>query len=348
VVVVDPQSIPTNQLVPPVTIESFLVDGHERATEQALELEAGRQRFEFGFTSLSLLAPEKVRFKFRLEGLEDEWTEPTERRRAYYNSLRPGRYTFRVQACNNDGVWNEEGDSLNFRLRPFFYQTRSFYAVCVVFAFGLGAGLVMLRVRQLQHREKVLAELVTQRTHELAAANEELERLANVDGLTGIANHRFLDGFLAMEWRRCRRDRAPLSLVMLDVDYFKRYNDRYGHQAGDECLKALAQVFADSTRRASDLAARYGGEEFILVLSETPDDGAMHVAESVRRRVEGLAIPHLDGGPEGVVTVSAGVVTVVPGDGLQHTDVLGVADQALYDAKRGGRNRVVKASVSPA
>jgi two-component system chemotaxis family response regulator WspR len=171
-------------------------------------------------------------------------------------------------------------------------------------------------------------------------ANAELERLANLDGLTGIANHRYFDHILEVEWRRCRRDGRPLSVVMLDVDFFKRFNDRYGHQAGDECLKAIATVLGESVHRAGDLAARYGGEEFVLVLSATPAEGALHVAETVRRRVQELAIEHDCGDGVGVVTLSAGVVTVLPDSSLELTTVIGRADEALYQANRRGRNRV--------
>jgi len=340
VVAVDPDNLPVNRRAPPVVIERFVVDGQEMDRDAPIELAPGARQVEVHFTALSLLAPEKVRFRRILEGLEEEWTEPSGVRSALFSRLPPGRYTFRVIACNNDGVWNEGGASLSFSLRPFFHQTRYFYALCGCAAFALGAGVVMTRVRRLKHREKVLSRLVAERTGELARANAELERLANLDGLTGIANHRYFELALEAEWRRCRRESVPLSLVMLDVDFFKRFNDRYGHQAGDECLKAVASVLGESVHRPGDLAARYGGEEFVLVLSATPVDGAVHVAEEVRRRVEELAIEHDSGNGVGVVTLSAGVVTVVPDGTLDLSVVIGRADEALYRAKRRGRNRV--------
>lgn len=194
------------------------------------------------------------------------------------------------------------------------------------------------KVRAMQRLLEMQRNLV-EVTRKLDAANAELQRLATHDALTGIANRRALDDFLSREWRRCQRMEKPLSLVMLDIDYFKLFNDKYGHQAGDECLKKVAEQIARAAPRASDMAARYGGEEFMLVLGETDLDGAMWMAERVRQMVADLKVPHYATESK-FVTISCGVVSVVPDDTHSIETLIQAADAALYQAKRGGRNRV--------
>lgn len=177
-------------------------------------------------------------------------------------------------------------------------------------------------------------------TRALDQANRELLRLSSVDGLTGVANRRQFDGCLESEWRRATRSQAPLSLLLLDVDCFKAFNDRYGHLAGDECLRRVASALADQTRRAPDLVARYGGEEFAVLLPETTSEGALALAESLRAAVEELRVPHDGSLAASVVTVSIGCATRVPLAGQQPESLVAWADRALYRAKRGGRNRV--------
>jgi diguanylate cyclase (GGDEF)-like protein len=176
-------------------------------------------------------------------------------------------------------------------------------------------------------------------THQLNAANKELQRLSTIDGLTGISNRRMFDALSIREWRRCERMKKPISLVMLDVDNFKLFNDAYGHQAGDDCLRAVAAQVARAAPRAADLAARYGGEEFVLVLGETDADGARWVAENVRQHVSELGIPHAT--PARRVTISCGVASVVPNPDLSLETLLRSADHALYQAKEQGRDRVI-------
>lgn len=176
-------------------------------------------------------------------------------------------------------------------------------------------------------------------TEQLNEANHELHRISMIDGLTGIANRRLFDESLEREWRRCARLKKPLSIVMLDVDYFKKYNDKYGHQAGDECLKAAAKKMSSAVPRASDLAARYGGEEFVLILGETDEEGARWVANRIRQQVIGMKVVHEDS-PYGYVTMSCGVSSVLPGDELSVEKLVKSADNALYLAKKHGRNTV--------
>jgi diguanylate cyclase (GGDEF)-like protein len=174
----------------------------------------------------------------------------------------------------------------------------------------------------------------------LTEAHDRLAVLAETDGLTGLANRRRFDEALEREVARLRRGGRSLSLVLLDVDHFKAFNDAHGHVAGDDCLRQVAGVMPAFCHRATDLAARYGGEELAILLPDTPHDGATAVAESVRSRVAGLAIPHRGTGAATVVTVSLGVATVGHGCELTPRDLVRLADAQLYRAKSAGRNCV--------
>jgi diguanylate cyclase (GGDEF)-like protein len=174
----------------------------------------------------------------------------------------------------------------------------------------------------------------------LKRANRQLERLAAVDGLTQLANRRTFDATLQKEWRRMRRNRQPLSVILRDIDFFKRFNDHYGHQAGDECLKAVAGCINRCLQRPGDLAARYGGEEFVVILPNTPSEGALHVAETIRQAVVAMHRPHAGSKTAEVVTLSLGTATLIPplenGDAK---DLVEAADAALYQSKAAGRSR---------
>ncbi|HYD97566.1 MAG TPA: diguanylate cyclase [Noviherbaspirillum sp.] len=183
----------------------------------------------------------------------------------------------------------------------------------------------------LRESERMLAEL-----------NVRLQRLAELDGLTGIANRRRFDEVLASEWQRAQRTRRPLSLLLCDIDYFKLYNDTHGHLAGDQCLKKVAEILAGNLRRPADLAARYGGEEFALILPETDADGAVAVGEACRRQLEALSLPNQPAPPGRIVTLSVGAASVVPVAGSNPATLVDIADRALYDAKDRGRNQTAR------
>jgi two-component system chemotaxis family response regulator WspR len=178
--------------------------------------------------------------------------------------------------------------------------------------------------------------------HQLEVKNAELQLLSAVDGLTGLANRRRFDEALELECRRARRENNSVSLIMTDVDFFKKYNDHYGHPGGDECLRRVGSVLAQGARRPADLAARYGGEEFALVLPQTNAEGARIVAETVRTGVSALGILHAGSSVASHVTLSLGVASAQStSSDCEPKRLVELADAALYEAKHGGRNRVV-------
>lgn len=175
---------------------------------------------------------------------------------------------------------------------------------------------------------------------ELKCAKEQLIKLASTDGLTGLANRRRFDEMLAQEYARHTRSGAELSLIMLDVDHFKAYNDTYGHVSGDDCLRQIAGVIDGAIVRVSDMAARYGGEEFVCVLPETDQNGARTIAEKIRLGIIALAIPHSGSSAASHVTASLGVVTARCFPEKSPLNIVAQADEQLYKAKSGGRNRI--------
>lgn len=175
---------------------------------------------------------------------------------------------------------------------------------------------------------------------DLLEAKNRLEALAHQDGLTGLPNRRRFDDGLDKEWRRARREQQALAALMMDIDYFKGYNDHYGHGAGDECLKRVAAALAGALVRPGDLVARYGGEEFVALLPDTDLEGARLVAGHLRSAVEALALPHEKSQAASCVTVSIGCASLMPAPDDTPAQLLEAADRMLYQAKSGGRNRV--------
>jgi diguanylate cyclase (GGDEF)-like protein len=192
---------------------------------------------------------------------------------------------------------------------------------------------------QIRDHTEELTRQVADRTAELEKANRVLSELSQTDGLTGVANRRHFDEMLVHEWARAMRSGEALALIMVDVDHFKLFNDRYGHLAGDDCLQAIARVLTEQCRRAGDLPARYGGEEFVILVADENAAGALHLAERVRAAIEALSMSHADSA-HAVVTVSLGVAILRPARGVLAQSLISRADAALYRAKRGGRNRV--------
>jgi diguanylate cyclase (GGDEF)-like protein len=200
--------------------------------------------------------------------------------------------------------------------------------------------LLDTQLRDFRNRKKI-----EQQARELQEANDKLQRLALIDGLTQVSNRRFFDERLDQEWRRLARSGEVLSLILCDVDYFKKYNDTYGHLAGDACLQQVAKALQLAVKRPADVVARYGGEEFIIILPETGAAGALHVADQILRQVSSLKIPHRASEVADHVTVSVGVATTLPSLEVEPAQLVKKADESLYNAKQNGRNKVVHQSL---
>ena len=191
-----------------------------------------------------------------------------------------------------------------------------------------------------------MQQQLEQANTELEKSNIELQRLSTMDGLTNIANRRSFDKFIDDEWRRALRENSnnSIAVILIDIDYFKLYNDGYGHQGGDDCLIQVAQTLDKCVHRASDLMARYGGEEFVAVLVDTDEQGAMIIAQQMLDAIRSIEIPHEHSKVAKFVTLSMGVASLIPGDANSTEQLITAADKALYAAKAQGRNQAILAS----
>lgn len=209
----------------------------------------------------------------------------------------------------------------------------------MIFIIGIVlTAFIVMHFRMISQRTAIIQEKVIEQTNKLSEANKKLKFLSRNDGLTGIANRRHMDKILDTEWLRAIRNKSSISFLLIDIDFFKTYNDNYGHLMGDECLKKVAKTIKEIPNRPTDSIARYGGEEFALVLAETRM--ARTVAEDCRRSIEDLGIRHNFSEAADVVTISVGVCTCAPGHGADPRIIIDSADKALYQAKKKGRNRV--------
>lgn len=204
----------------------------------------------------------------------------------------------------------------------------------------VGRIVLAAKIRALQRLEQMRRKLF-ELTNELAASNRRLEQLSQSDGLTGVANRRYFDSFIAQHIALAARQKTNLSLALCDVDCFKAYNDHYGHLAGDECLRKVAQILQRCCSRSTDLVARYGGEEFALVLPDTHRTGAAQFIRTIRQALAEAAIEHAHSSVSPFVTLSIGITAFTPGKDHRPEDMIQRADEALYRAKETGRNRYV-------
>jgi diguanylate cyclase (GGDEF)-like protein len=388
ITVADPNISAINPIPPPVSIEAGKLDKVTLTLNGANKVPPGSGLFTVRYAALSFAATEKVQFRYKLEGLDDHWTDSGTRRMAMYPYLPPGHYRFVVMACNNDGVWSQKAASMSFVLEPHYYQTTWFKLLCAAAFLVLLGFIYWIRVRSMVFRNRELAvkvsehtaqlqisneqlqaaqdtlesqySLLEDRNHELEAMHRELEAqnvellktqdslaeanahlaaLATTDGLTGLKNHRSFQEELESEWERHHRYKSPLSLILLDIDLFKQYNDSFGHQAGDGILKNVAEVLSKEAREC-DVVARYGGEEFVIILPETDVAGAKSLAGRICSAIEAAQWPLRP------VTASFGVATV-DSSILSGADLFTHADSALFHSKELGRNRVTHSSDLP-
>ncbi len=318
--------------------EGIHLDGGVTTPSQ-LTLSVQESVFTIEFSALHYTDPARNTYAYRLQGFDRDWVyTDANRRSATYTNLDPGTYIFSVKAANNQGLWNETPTRLTIEILPPWYQTWWFRTALALLAVSLLTTAYRARVQHLTRRQIQLEAMVAARTHELEDSNAKLAELSSTDGLTGINNRRGFDAALESEWRRAARNGYPLALGMLDVDHFKAYNDHYGHQAGDQCLRTVADLIAAHGRRTSDLVARYGGEEFALLAPATDAERALEIARGICDELARLALPHAKS-PHGVVTISIGVATSMPDEAVSWSTLIELSDKALYRAKQDGRNR---------
>jgi diguanylate cyclase (GGDEF)-like protein len=288
----------------------------------------------FEYALPSYRRPELTRYKSRMLGYEDHFGDWGNVTRITFSRLKPGQYQFEVRARDWQGHISRSVP-FDFRVLPPWYSTLPARLLWVIMAAGLMAmaiwSVLRWRFARVNAERTRLKEMVERRTFELAAANRRLEDMANVDGLTSVANRRRLDQYMNESWSRCAERNCELSVILLDVDHFKKYNDTHGHQAGDEILRRVAGILSAGLRRSEDIVGRYGGEEFMCILPRAPAAMAMEVAELMRDEIERAC--------KGI-TVSIGVATAFPGDCSDARDLIERADRALYAAKQAGRNRI--------
>ncbi len=324
----------------PLRIESAVLGSHGRPLRAGESLAHSDRNLSFEAALLAYAGESRIRYRYQLAGFDPEPLEWTASAVKEYTNLGAGAYALRV--WGRDARGNVSGPAeLPFVIRPAPWLTLWAFGAYALAAAALAWGGVRLRLRTLSARTRQLEGMVAERTRELAASRDKLEELASMDALTDVANRRRFDAVLADEWRRAQRGGHRVSIALLDVDFFKRFNDRYGHARGDACLHAVAQAVASRCRRPTDLVARYGGEEFALVLSETEPAGVRAMLREVLAAVDALQIEHADSAVAPYVTVSLGAVTLRPAPGSDFHDALERADRLLYAAKEGGRHHAV-------
>jgi diguanylate cyclase (GGDEF)-like protein len=340
---------------PPVAIITKLTLGGTRmGPAQNVSAGYAANALAVTYSALTFVRERSVIFRYKLTPLFTEWRE-TRERDLQFPGLPPDSYRLEVQARDGWGRWSGESATFSFVIRPPWWRSWWFVSLLASATAGMLVMVFRRRGRAARQRERELGDLVDERTRELKQvngdlqetssqleeANRDLTRLSTLDGLTGIANRRMFDRTLETEWDRARRMGTQLSLVLVDIDHFKRLNDAAGHQMGDECLRLIASELTAAGRRATDLVARFGGEEFALILPGTGALQAAELAESARLRVEGLGIQYSNIPTGGSVTISLGVVSAIFDVFSTAEGLVGAADSALYAAKHQGRNRVV-------
>lgn len=352
-VVFDRESYKPNDVPPPISIESL---HHGKTIYKMLDsliLKPGQKNLEIHYTAMSFLIPKKILFKYKLGGYDSEWVDAGNRRVAFYTGLGPGEYSFKVIAANNNGVWNNEGREIHFTIEPFFYETNWFKALVFILVLLFVSLIYWIRISQIKRQQVHLEEEVNTRTVQLNTANLELKKtnkelnksnrvleyLAQYDALTKIPNRRHFVEVYEQQWRLSFREKQTISIIIIDIDLFKFYNDHYGHLEGDTCLKTVAATLKASLKRPTDFIARYGGEEFVVVLPRTDEKGGLKIAKLLCKKILDKKIPHAYSSVSKYLTISLGVSSCQPKDDKSMNVLLKKADEALYVAKENGKNR---------
>jgi diguanylate cyclase (GGDEF)-like protein len=339
---VDPKHSQTINAEPSPLIESVEFNQHAKPFYNGVKAGPGGGDLEVQFTAPDFVAPERIRFRYRLNGSDSDWVAAGNRRMAMYTKLAPGNYRFEVQAADATHGWSTNAAGLRIELKPLFWQTTWFKVLGAVILLCAAAALYWLRIHFLLVQNKLLEERVQSRTTELQRAlqaaedaGRALHEQATKDGLTGLWNRRSIFELLGKELPRTHRAQLPISVLMADLDHFKSINDTYGHQVGDRVLQVVAERIMGLTR-PYDFVGRYGGEEFVIVLPGCSLEDGLHRAEEFRRAIADTTVISSAGPIQ--VTCSFGVAENVSRDSAE--ELINSADEALYCAKKAGRNCV--------
>ena len=235
-------------------------------------------------------------------------------------------------------IWGRQWSIVASPTQEYFNKRQNVLPLAVFISFVLFTLYIAFYIHFLSKRTTIAQKIAEERSLKINEVNKKLELLSRLDGLTGIANRRCMDNFFKREWRLAMRNKTSLSFVIIDIDFFKLYNDNYGHPQGDDCLKKVAKQLESTLKRPTDFIARYGGEEFSLILPNTTK--VAEIAENCRRSIESLNILHEHSSVAQVVTISIGICTVIPTKNMSSRKLIETADNALYLAKDKGRNRV--------
>ncbi len=331
---------------PTLMLEKVRIDGTETELD-SIAISSGANHLDIDYTAIELSSPEKLQFSYRLLGYDEMWVDAGTRRSAYYTQLPAGDYQFQLRLNTNAHSQSSSNLDIPIMVEPRLIERFWFRMLMFMTALVFARFLYRVRVNHLTSKAMVLEGLVEKRTEELLLANKKLEKLATEDGLTGVHNRRSFDYLLDIECRRSARAKQPVSLLMIDIDYFKQYNDLYGHLSGDQCLRTIATILQITCARASEVAARYGGEEFSVILPNVNYLDAERLANKLRDLIQKQAIVHADSSVSPYVTVSIGVATAMPPYNLSPEKLLQHADKYLYNAKSAGRNCVVGGEILP-
>lgn len=321
IALLDPRRIHRNTRPPPTHLEQVVVDGVDMGAASRLDVGAGTQKLEFRFTAPSFVAPALVRFRYRLDPFDDDWVDGGTQRIAHYTRLSPGRYTFRVQARNEDGVWSDSAATVSLRLRPYFWQTWWFAALIIAALAALAILAHWLRVTRVARQVR----------------EETLRVMSLRDELTGLYNRRGLLELADQQIRVAERERRGFILVFADMDGMKRVNDTFGHRQGDRAIVDAAAILR-TTFRASDIVGRLGGDEFAIIMPEepgaSPESARAEVEAACQRLEETVARHNAAASRPYRLALSVGMSHFEPGSPVSIEALLDSADRQMYAHKR--------------
>jgi len=334
-----PDDITLPVLMPDIYIENLTVTSQSEnekkifnnlsnSSEESIVLDSSDFFFEITFKALEYRQPENIAFSYRLYPFQEKWVFSGNRNYVSYTKMEPGEYIFQVRNSDAEGKWNDDYATVKIKILPPFWKTTQFIIIIIIIIFFT---FFFWYFRQTQNARK-LESLVKEKTMQLKLVNEKLKIQSETDGLTEIYNHKFIMEQLKKEVIRINRKGGELCILMMDIDHFKKINDKYGHQFGDNVLKEVADIMKNSVRE-SDYVGRYGGEEFMIILTDTSVDIAFKVAERIRINIHELSSKF-----NALISISGGI-TDYKGGAIE--DFIHRADFNLYVAKEKGRNRII-------